>query len=95
MYFKGCIKYIIGFATVSLIEAFLSIALPLISARIILNITDDDMNGVLIAALLLAIVNIIFFMCNWFKSNFYQKIARSVEIKIQSTVAQEAIRWSW
>lgn len=50
-YMKNCKKSLIGYAIVSIVEAIIGVILPLISAKVILNITEGAIEQLLYASL--------------------------------------------
>ena len=73
-YIKECKGNLISYAIVSIIEGFLGAALPLFTAKIILNITDALISQLILSAILVLIIQLVLYIVYFFKSFFYQKI---------------------
>ncbi len=67
IYIKECKANLIGYAIVSIVEAIISAILPLISAKIILNITDGIMAQLILSALTVCGIEFILWIAFYFK----------------------------
>src|SRR5574344_836543 len=91
-YFKDSKKYLFGYATVSILEGVIGAILPIISAKIILNITSGAMKQLLLTALVVFGIDIIMDIIYYFKSYLYQRIYRKTLVKLQVAVARETLK---
>ena len=91
-YIKQCKWNLVGYVVVSIIEAIIGAALPIISARIILDITGNQMEQLIYAALaafgLLMVTNV----GQYLKDLFYRRIYRHVMVEMQIDVARETMK---
>ena len=85
-------KYLIRYVLVSLLEAIISIILPLVSAKIILNITDKVMDQLILTALAVFGLCFISNLMSYFKSFFYRKIYIKSLVDIQMSLAKETLK---
>lgn len=90
-YLKECKKSLMVYAVVSIIEAVISAILPLISAKIILNITDAAIKQLILSALSVFIIEFILYIMFYFKGFFYQKIYKKTIINLQTAIARETL----
>lgn len=91
IYIKECRTNLIGYAIVSIVEAIIGAILPLISAKIILNITDGVMNQLILSALTVFGIEFILYIACYFKGFLYQKIYQKTLINLQVAVARETL----
>ena len=91
-YFKDSKKYLFGYATVSILEGVIGAILPIISAKIILNITSGAMKQLLLTALVVFGIDVIMDIIYYFKSYLYQRIYRKTLVKLQVAVARETLK---
>lgn len=91
-YIKQCKWNLVGYVVVSIIEAIIGAALPIISAQIILDITSNQMEQLIYAALaafgLLMVTNV----GQYLKDLFYRRIYRHVMVEMQTDVARETMK---
>lgn len=92
VFIKECKLNLIGYAMVSIIEAIIGAILPLISAKIILNITDGVMTQLILSALTVLIIEIVLYSMYYFKGYLYQKIYQKTLINLQIAVARETLK---
>lgn len=90
-YIKECKANLIGYAIVSIVEAVIGAILPLISAKIILNITDGVMMQLILSALTVFGIEFILYIVFYFKGFLYQKVYQKTLINLQSAVARETL----
>lgn len=90
-FIKGNKKYLVGYTTVSLIEAVDGAIVPLFFAKVILGFTDSAINQAILSAIGLFICNGILDILDYFKGYFYQKIYISTLINLQSKLASETL----
>ncbi len=91
-YIKECRVNLIGYATVSIIEAIIGAILPLISAKIILNITDGIMTQLILSALTVFCIEFILYIAFYFKGFLYEKVYQKTLINLQIAVARETLK---
>lgn len=91
-YIKDCKANLIGYAIVSIIEAIISAILPLISAKIILNITDGIMEQLILSALIVCSIEFILWIAFYFKGFLYEKVYQKTLINLQIAVARETLK---
>lgn len=91
-YIKDCKANLIGYAIVSIIEAIISAILPLISAKIILNITDGIMEQLILSALIVCSIEFILWIAFYFKGFLYEKVYQKTLISLQIAVARETLK---
>lgn len=90
-YIKECRANLIGYAFVSVVEAIISAILPLVSAKIILNITDGVMGQLIYSALMVFGIEFILCLEKYFKTFFYQKVYQKTLINLQIAIARETL----
>ena len=91
-YLKEGKKNLLGYALVSIIEAIMSAIIPLISAKIILNITSELMEQLVLSALAIFGISIILYIMNYCKGFFYQRIYQKTLVSLQISVAKETLK---
>lgn len=83
---------LIGYLFVSIVEGVIGAILPLISAKIILNITDGLINQLILSALAVLIIELVLYTMYFFKGKFYQKIYQKTLVNLQVDVARETLK---
>lgn len=83
---------LIGYLFVSIVEGVIGAILPLISAKIILNITDGLINQLILSALAVLIIELVLYTMYFFKGKFYQKIYQKTLVNLQIDVARETLK---
>lgn len=73
-YIKHSKMNLLGYGFVSIFEAIISAIIPLLSAKIILNITNGVINQLVLSAIAVFCTELILFMMFYLKGFFYQKI---------------------
>lgn len=91
-YIKYAKKNLLGYGLISITESIISIILPLLSAEIILNISNSSIKQLILTAIALFIVNIILYIVIYFKSLFYQRIYRKTMVSLQKAIAEEILK---
>ena len=76
----------------SIVEGVIGAILPLISAKIILNITDGLINQLILSALAVLIIELVLYTMYFFKGRFYQKIYQKTLVNLQVDVARETLK---
>ena len=90
-YIKSAKMNLVGYGAVSILEAIISAILPLLSAKVILNITNEAINQLVISALVVFSIEIILYVMYYFKSFFYRRIYQKTLISIQKSLAKEIL----
>lgn len=90
-YIKQARMYLVEYGLVSSGEAIIGTILPLLSAQIILNITNGIVNQLVLSAVSVFIVNLVLYTLIYFKGFFYQKIYQKTLILIQKSIAKEIL----
>ena len=90
-YIKSAKMNLVGYGAVSILEAIISAILPLLSAKVILNITNEVINQLVISALVVFFIEIILYVMYYFKSFFYRRIYQKTLISIQKSLAKEIL----
>ena len=85
-YIKKAKISLLGYGIVSILEAASSIIVPLITAKIILNMTSSAIKQLLLSAVALLIVKLITSLLVFFKSIFYRKIYHKTLIGLQTSL---------
>ena len=91
-YIKECKGNLICYASVSIIEAIIGAILPLISAKIILAITDGVIKQLILSALCVLIIESVTYIMYYLKGTFYQKIYQKTLVSLQTVVAKETLK---
>lgn len=91
-YVKDAKINLVMYVIVSVIEAIISAIVPLISAKVILNITDGLINQLIYAALTVLIISLIKHLMSRLKGYNYLKIFKSTRINLQIAVARETLK---
>ena len=91
-YLKYSKSSLIGYLIVSIIEGVIGAILPLISAKIILNITDGVINQLILSALCVFIIELILYFIFYIKGYFYNKVYHKTLVNLQIEVARETLK---
>ncbi len=91
-YMKSSKWNLFVYASASVLEGVIGIVLPLISAKIILNLTDGLMNQLMLTALAVLLIELFLYILFYFKSSFYQKIYQKTLVDLQMAVARETLK---
>ena len=90
-YIKTAKMNLLGYGVVSIIEAIISAIIPLLSAKVILNITNGVIDQLILSALSVFFVELILYVMFYFKGFFYQKIYQKTLTSIQKAIAREIL----
>ncbi len=90
-YIKDAKGNLAGYAVVSIGEGVIGAILPLISAKIILNITDGLMSQLILTALSVFAIEFVLYIMYFFKGFFYQRVYQKTLINLQTAVARETL----
>lgn len=91
-YIKEAKWNLVGYAFVSVLEAIIGAILPLVSAKMILNITDGMMEQLFFSALALFGIEFILSNVYYFKSVFYSVVYRKTLVNLQVAIAKETLK---
>ncbi len=91
-YAKGAKGYIILFVFISIVESVMSALIPLISAKIILYITDGAMEQLLMTSLVVIITDSIYHFSQYFKDGVFRKIHFKIFTALQLSCARETLK---
>ena len=91
-YFKNSKGSLIAYLFVSIVEGVIGAILPLVSAKIILNITDGLINQLILSALAVMIIELILYTMFFFKGKFYQRVYQKTLVNLQIEVARETLK---
>lgn len=91
-YIKDCKFNLIFYTLVSVTEAIVSAILPLISAKVILNITDAIISQLILSAAMVLVIELILYSMYYFKGILYQRIYQKASINLQIAVARETLK---
>lgn len=91
-YIKEAKKNLIIYASVSIIEAIIGAIIPLVAAKVILNITNGLIEQLILSALVVLIVSLIQYVMYLLKGINYLKIFRTTLVNLQIAVARETLK---
>lgn len=91
-YIKTSKYNLIGYLLVSITEGIISAIIPLISAKVILNITNGIMNQLILSALAVFVIDMIAYSLGYLKGYFYYKIYLKTLVDLQIAVARETLK---
>ena len=83
---------LIKFAVISVVEAIIGIVVPMLSAQIILDITDNKIDQLIFTALTLLGVSIIMSVCGYLEDLSYRRLTRGMLVGMQIDVARETMK---
>ena len=90
-YIKKARLNLIGYGLVSIIEAIISTIIPLLAAKVILNITNGIINELILSAIIVFFIDLLLYAMVYFKGFFYQKIYQKTLISIQKSLTKEIL----
>ena len=91
IYIKQSKLNLFGYIFVSIIEAIISAVIPLLSAKVILNISNGIIEQLIYSALTVFLIELILYILFYFKGFFYQKIYQKTLISMQKSLAKEIL----
>ncbi len=91
-YAKNSKKHLIIFAIASVIEACLNVILPLMGAKVILNISNGLIEQLILSAVIIFILEIIFHFLSFLKSYLYESIYQKTIVGLQIAIAKETLK---
>lgn len=90
-YIKTSKMNLLGYGLVSIIESIISAIMPILSAKVILNITNGIIEQLILSALSVFFVELVLYVMFYFKGFFYQNIYQKTLINIQKSIAKEIL----
>ena len=75
-YIKEAKSSLIGYGSVSVVEAIITTILPLLSAKIILNMTNGVINQLIISSVAVLFIELVLYLMVYFKGFFTKKYIR-------------------
>ena len=91
VYFKDSKKIIIGIIIFTIIRSLVGVVTPLLSANIVLHLTDGLWKELLITAGILTIINVISSSFSLVEEDLNNKLNISVDVAIQTNIAKEIL----
>lgn len=91
-YVKDAKKALIGYGVVSIVEGIIGAVFPLVSAKIILNLTQGKMQQLLLTALVVLAIDMFLYIMFFFKGRLYEKIYQKTLINLQTAIARETLK---
>ena len=91
-YSKSEKKRIVIYCILSLFKIVVSIVYPFISAKIIVYLTDNNIEQFIFMGLVLLSMYLIGDTISYFKSKLYEKIFRQIYINIQTNLGAEILK---
>ncbi len=91
-YFKGMKKELIIYVIVSISDAVMGVVMPLLSSRVIINISGDYMHQLLITLIIIACLEFVTAVTQFLKGYSYKRINKGTMVGIQKKVAEETIK---
>ena len=83
---------LIAFGIITIIEAIVLAIAPLLSAKVILNMTTGVINQLILSALAVFFINLIYYLLRNFKGLFYQKVYKRTLMDIQKDLTKEILK---
>ncbi|MCI8497780.1 MAG: ABC transporter ATP-binding protein [Bacilli bacterium] len=91
-YIKDCKLHLVGYASVSIFEGIIGAIIPILLARIILNITDGAIKELIYTALITGVIEALLYILYYFKGFYFQRIYQRTLTRLQIAVARETLR---
>lgn len=92
IYGKGQKKYIIGYIVFNIIFIFINLFVPILSAKAIVELTNNKLAQVVSIGFVIFIVEILRNFANYITSYFRQQIYRETYSKIETTLGAEILK---
>lgn len=89
---KKSTGHLIAYVLISAMETAISIIVPLVGAKVILNITSGLMEQLLYTAFIVFDLDLISYLLSYFKSYFYRKIYLKALVALQLELAKETLK---
>lgn len=93
-YARNYKKEMLGYTFLSILSIFVSIIIPILSAKNIVFLTNSDFKQVLYISVVLLVVNIVQYVITYFIRYFSQIVYRETFKNIQSDLGKEVLRLS-
>lgn len=91
-YLKDSKWKLVGYIITRIIMIGVGIATPIVSAWLILYLTDGAIQQLIYAAIAVAIIDCVGYLSSWISGMLYQRIYRSTMLNLQTAVAREMLR---
>lgn len=91
-YFKGCKQNLIAYALISILESITSALIPIVGAKVILNLTSGIIKQLIMAAFLVFILQLVLSVIFYLKNHFFLKISLKTLNSLQMAVAEEMLK---
>ena len=92
VYGKGQKKFIIGYIVFNIIFIFLNLFLPILSAKAIVELTNNKLNQVVFIGFVILVVELLRNFANYITGYFRQQIYRETYSKIETTLGAEILK---
>lgn len=83
---------LILYGVIIIIEAIIATIIPLLSAKVILNMTNGVIEQLILAALAVFFINILCYLLSYFKGFFYQKVYKRTLMDMQKDLTREILK---
>ena len=90
-YIKRSKYNLIIYACVSMVEAIIGAIIPLIAAKIIINMTNGVINQLVISSIIVFLIELLLNAMYYLKGFFYQRIYQQTLVGLQIAVAKETL----
>ncbi len=90
-YAKGSRRYLVLFLILGIIQAIGYAIVPLLTANLIIQITEKNVDGLIMTGVWIALVNAFYWLCNALSSVVSNKFSTEILIKLQSILAEETL----
>lgn len=91
-YIKEAKWNVFAYVFAGIVEAIIGVLFPIFSAKIILNITNNEMNQLILSAVVILLFEIFRCLTGTMKSIFYNKIHRKTIVSLQTNMIKETLR---
>lgn len=91
-YLKDSKWKLVGYIITRIIMIGVGVAAPIVSAWLILYLTDGAIQQLIYAAIAVAIIDCVGYLSSWIGGMLYQRIYRSTMLNLQTAVAREMLR---
>lgn len=92
VYGKGQKKFIIGYIVFNIIFIFINLFVPILSAKAIVELTNNKLNQVVFIGFVILIVELLRNFANYITGYFRQQIYRETYSKIETTLGAEILK---
>jgi len=91
-YMKGLKKYLILYVFIAILEGVVGVIYPIISAKVILNITDKIINQLILTSLVVLSLDVFQSFLTLLKNISYRKIYQSTTANLQTEMFKETLK---